>query len=109
MPQYDNLVQKLLEFSKDRDWMQFHNSKDLAIAINIESSELLEQFLWKSPEDANLDNIKDELADVFAYALLLANKYNLDVEKIVLDKIAKNALKYPIEKSKGSAKKYTEL
>lgn len=77
--------------------------------MSIEASELLEVFLWKHPEDADLEKIKDELADVFAYALLLAHKYNLDVNKIVMAKIAKNTLNYPIEKSKGNAKKYTEL
>lgn len=109
MPNYDTLTDALLEFANDRDWSQFHNTKDLAIALNIETAELLEQFLWKSVNEANVENIKDELADVIAYALLLANKYNFDIEKIVLEKIAKNALKYPIEKSKGTAKKYTEL
>lgn len=109
MPSYDTLTDALIRFANDRDWSQFHNAKDLAIALNIESAELLEQFLWKSAEEANVENIKDELADVIAYALLLVNKYNFDIEKIVLDKIAKNALKYPIEKSKGTAKKYTEL
>ena len=79
------------------------------MALNIEAGELLEQFLWKSAEEANPEKIKDELADVLAYAFLLAHKYNFNVKKIVLDKIAKNALKYPIEKSKGTAKKYTEL
>jgi len=109
MSNYDALTNALLKFTNDRDWAQFHNAKDLAIAVNIEAGELLEQFLWKPAEEANIDNIKEELADVLAYTLLLVHKYNLDVEKIIMEKIAKNALKYPIEKSKGSAKKYTEL
>lgn len=105
----ESLIQELVKFTKDRDWDQFHNAKDLTLALNIEAGELLENFLWKSAEEADIEAVKEELADVIAYALLLANKYNFDVEKIVLDKIAKNALKYPVEKSKGSAKKYTEL
>jgi NTP pyrophosphatase (non-canonical NTP hydrolase) len=99
----------LLEFRNERDWAQFHNPKDLALALNIESAELLESFLWKSSEQANIDQVKEELADVFAFAFLLANQYGFDIKQIVLEKIAKNALKYPIEKSKGVAKKYTEL
>lgn len=79
------------------------------MALNIEAAELLEAFLWKTPEQADIDSVKEELADVIAFALLLADKYELDVKQIVLEKMAKNALKYPVEKSKGSAKKYTEL
>lgn len=99
----------LIKFRDERDWEQFHNAKDLAVALNIEASELLELFLWKSANEADHERIKEELADVFAYALLLASKYELDVREIVLAKIEKNALKYPINKSKGIAKKYTDL
>lgn len=109
MSSIDRITAALLKFRDDRDWKQFHNPKDLAIALNIESSELLENFLWKSADEANQDKVKEELADVLAYALLLAKHYNFDIEKIILDKIAKNALKYPAEKAKGSAKKYNEL
>ena len=70
---------------------------------------MLELFLWKNSESANTEKIKEELADVFAYAFLLAEKYKLDVKEIVLDKISKNGEKYPIEKAKGTAKKYDEL
>jgi NTP pyrophosphatase (non-canonical NTP hydrolase) len=83
--------------------------KDLALAINIEAGELLEVFLWKSPAEANEEKIKEELADVFTFALLLANEMNLDVRQIVEQKLKANAEKYPIEKSKGTAKKYTDL
>ena len=69
----------------------------------------MEQFLWKHPDEANVEKVKEELADVFAYALLLADKYGFDVETIVLDKIKKNAEKYPVNKAKGTAKKYDEL
>lgn len=99
----------LVKFRDEREWNQFHNPKDLAIALNIETSELLELFLWKSAEEANKTKLKEELADVFAYAFLLADKLELDVEKIVLEKIAKNNEKYPIDKAKGNANKYNEL
>ncbi|MBX9917160.1 MAG: nucleotide pyrophosphohydrolase [Nitrosomonas sp.] len=103
------LTEALRKFRDERDWAQFHNAKDLAMALNIEAAELLEVFLWKTPEQADIDSVKEELADVIAFALLLADKYELDVKQIVLEKMEKNALKYPVEKSKGSAKKYTEL
>ncbi|MCW5602920.1 nucleotide pyrophosphohydrolase [Nitrosomonas sp.] len=103
------ITQALLEFRDERDWAQFHNPKDLALALNIEASELLEAYLWKSSEQADIDKVKEELADVFAFAFLLAEKYDLDVKRIVLEKIEKNALKYPVAKAKGVAKKYTDL
>ncbi|SOD18291.1 MazG-like family protein [Nitrosomonas ureae] len=103
------ITQALLKFRDERDWAQFHNAKDLALALNIEAAELLEAFLWKASEQADIDKVREELADVIAFALLLAEKYDLDVKQIVLQKIEQNALKYPVEKSRGSAKKYTEL
>lgn len=109
MKDIKEITNSLVQFRNERDWEQFHNPKDLALALNIEASELLELFLWKSAEEANKDKIKEELADVFAYAFLIAEKYELDVKQIVLDKIKINALKYPIDKSKGIAKKYNEL
>ncbi|GIQ57108.1 nucleotide pyrophosphohydrolase [Flavobacterium collinsii] len=109
MSDFEQIYDALIKFRNERDWEQFHNPKDLSLAISIEASELLELFLWKNAEDANIEKIKDELADVFSYAFLLADKYKLDVKEIVLDKISKNAQKYPIDKSKGSAKKYNEL
>ena len=109
MSDIKEVTQALLEFRNDRDWAQFHNPKDLALALNIEAAELLESFLWKSSEQADQDEVRDELADVFAYAFLLADRYGFDVKQIVLQKIEKNALKYPVDKAKGSAKKYTEL
>ena len=104
-----NAITELKKFRDERDWDQFHNPKDLAIAISIESGELLEEFLWKSHHDANIGNIKRELADVLAYSLLLADKYDLDPEEIILEKINENRLKYPVDKSKGTAKKYNQL
>ena len=109
MSDIKKITNALLKFRDERDWAQFHNAKDLAIALNIETSELLELFLWKPANEADKERIKEELADVFAYALLLANKYDLDVKEIVISKLEKNALKYPVNKSKGNAKKYTEL
>ena len=109
MSDIKDITSALLKFRDDRDWSQFHNAKDLAIALNIESSELLELFLWKSADDSDQERIKEELADVLAFALLIANKYDFDIKKIMLDKIEKNALKYPVIKAKGNAKKYTDL
>lgn len=105
----DEIIKALIKFRNDRDWEQFHNPKDLAIAINVEAGELLELFLWKNPADANKEKVKEELADVFAFAFLLAEKYDFDIKDIVLEKIIKNGEKYPIEKAKGTAKKYNEL
>jgi NTP pyrophosphatase (non-canonical NTP hydrolase) len=109
MSETKQLIQELIKFRNERDWEQFHNPKDLAIAINVEAGELLEQFLWKDAKDADTEKVKEELADVFAYALLLAEKYNFDVSEIVMDKIKKNGEKYPVAKAKGNAKKYNEL
>jgi NTP pyrophosphatase (non-canonical NTP hydrolase) len=109
MADTQEIIQALLKFRNERDWEQFHNAKDLALALNVESSELLELFLWKNAEEADAEKVKEELADVLAYAFLLAAKYDFDVRDIVLEKIARNAEKYPVDKAKGSAKKYNEL
>lgn len=109
MNDIDDITTALLKFRDQRDWAQFHNAKDLALALNIESAELLEVFLWKSADEANIDQVKEELADVFTFAFLLADKYDLDVRQIIQDKLEANALKYPVSKSKGSSKKYTDL
>lgn len=103
------ITSELLKFRNERDWEQFHNPKDLALAINVEAGELLELFLWKKAEEASHEKIKEELADVFAYAFLLADKYRFNVKEIILDKIKSNGEKYPVEKAKGTAKKYNEL
>lgn len=100
---------ELRKFNQERDWDQFHNGKDLAVAISIEAGELLEAFLWKSPEDAKVEKVREELADVLNFAFQMADRYNLDIKEIMLDKIRKNAEKYPVEKAKGSAKKYNEI
>lgn len=109
MSDVEEIMQALVDFRNKRDWEQFHNAKDLAMAINIEAGELLELFLWKNAEDANQEKIKEELADIIAFTLLLAHKYNFNIKDIVLEKIKLNDQKYPVEKAKGTAKKYTEL
>lgn len=103
------LMKEIRQFTEDRDWDQFHNGKDLALALSIEASELNEAFLWKDAKDVKIEKVKEELADVFNYAFLIADKYDLDVREIVMAKLAKNAVKYPVDKAKGSAKKYDEL
>lgn len=109
MSDLENLRQEIVKFTQERDWDQFHNGKDLALALSIEAAELNEAFLWKDSKDVNVDKVREELADIFNYAILIADKYNLDIKQIVLDKIRRNAEKYPVEKSYGSAKKYNEL
>ncbi len=109
MTDLQEIIDRLIAFRNDRDWEQFHNPKDLALAINIEAGELLELYLWKSADAADQEKVKEELADVFSFAFLLAHQYGFDVKQIIFDKIAKNAEKYPVEKAKGSAKKYDEL
>jgi NTP pyrophosphatase (non-canonical NTP hydrolase) len=109
MKESEEIIQALLKFRNERDWEQFHNPKDLALAINVEAGELLELFLWKSSEEVNKEKVKEELADVFAYAFMLAEKYKFDIKEIILEKIKRNGKKYPIDKAKGIAKKYNEL
>lgn len=112
MSELEELMKALVSFRDARDWKQFHDTKNLAVALSIEAAELNELFLWKdstASEAVDKEKLKEELADVFAYALLLAEKHELDVKQIVLDKIARNAEKYPVEKAKGNAQKYTEL
>lgn len=105
-------VNKVLKFRDDRDWKQFHDPKDLAISISLEASELLEIFQW-SRDDVycldEIDKIKEELADVVNYCILMADACNLDLDKIITDKIKQNALKYPVDKAKGTSTKYNEL
>ena len=110
MNKIQKLTERIIAFRNARDWKQFHNPKDLAIALSIEAAELNEVFLWKSHQDTfDLELMSDELADVFSYAFLLAESCGLDIQKIVEEKIKKNAIKYPVSKFKGSAKKYTEI
>ena len=103
------LIDRIKTFTEERDWAQFHNAKDLALALSIEAAELNECFLWKSAEQGNVEKIQDELADILIYAILFADKYDFDLKEIILKKLEKNAQKYPVDKAKGNAKKYTEL
>lgn len=110
--QMKELIDLINQFRDERDWRKFHNEKDLAISISLEASELLELFQWKQSEEVvekSLQEIKEELADVFMYALMLADNLNLDVEEIIKEKIDINSKKYPVELSKGNNKKYTDL
>ncbi len=112
MSDIEQIINELLKFRDERNWEQFHNSKDLALAISIEAAELNELFLWKKEEEVefvNREKLCDELADIFAFSLLLANKHKLDVKEIVLEKIQKNQRKYPVEKARNSAEKYNNL
>jgi len=112
MSEINRLIQELIEFRDKRDWAQFHDSKNLALAISIEAAELNELFLWKNgkeSEEVDKEKIKEELADILAFSFLLANKHGFDVKEIIETKIKKNDEKYPVEKSKGTAKKYNEL
>lgn len=112
MDKYEKVIQELIQFRNDRDWEQFHDSKNLALAISLEAAELNELFLWKKDdevENINKDRLKEEIADILSYTFLLAEKHNLNVFDIVSEKIKKNAEKYPVDKAKGTAKKYNEL
>jgi NTP pyrophosphatase (non-canonical NTP hydrolase) len=106
MSEIEGLIKELVQFRHERDWAQFHNPKDLALALSVEAAELLELFLWKT--DADPLKVREELADVLAFALLLSEKYGFDVKEILMEKMEKNRQKYPVEKARGSAKKYTE-
>ncbi len=103
-----DVIKRLIKFRDDRNWKQFHTPNNLAKSIAIESSELLINYQF---DDAyfDLDNVKDELADVMAYCLMLSDHYDFDIEKIMNDKIDKNELKYPISKAYGKANKYNKL
>lgn len=112
MNSYKETLDQLISFRNERDWAQFHDSKNLALALFLEAAELNELFLWKKDkesEEINVEKLKEELADVLAYAFLLAEKHNLDIFEIVQEKIKRNGEKYPVEKAKGTAKKYNEL
>jgi len=110
---YNNLQKTILQFRDDRDWKQFHNPKDLATAIAIEASELQEHFLRKSQEKSyeiwQDYEVHEEFADLFNYMILFAHECNIDIEKVVLEKIKKNNEKYPVLKAKGNSDKYNKL
>lgn len=109
----NEIIEALKKFRDERNWSQFHNPKDLAMALSIEAAELNELFLWKRDEkewnEIDIGEVSEELADIFSFAFLLAEKYHLDVKAIVMDKIRKNRQKYPVDKSYNSASKYNKL
>jgi dCTP diphosphatase len=112
-----HIHEELVRFAKDRDWDQFHSIKNLAMALSVEASELLELFQWMTEEQSNgakqdpalKSKIQDEVADVFIYLLRLAAKADVDIGKAVSEKMIKNSQKYPVDKSKGNSKKYDAL
>ena len=105
----DRLIRQIVEFRDQRNWAQFHNPKDLALGLSIEAAELNELFLWKKPEEADPARVREELADILIFALMLLEKYGLDLEEIIREKLAANAEKYPADKARNSAAKYTDL
>ncbi len=111
-----DLQQKVIEFRDRRDWAKYHNPKDLAISISLEAAELLEIFQWKNSDEvdalkadeASLQKVKEELGDILIYSLTLSHEFKLDPSEIILDKILVNDKRYPADKVRGKAKKYTE-
>lgn len=111
------LLREAVRFRDDRDWAQFHNPKDLALGLSIEAAELAELFLWKSPEEARAaladetlrTRLAEEMADVQIFLLYLSEASGIDLPDAVREKLKKNGLKYPVERSRGSARKYTDL
>lgn len=101
------LINSLREFNEERDWDQFHSPENLAKSISIEAGELLECFQWSN--DFNKEDICEELADVVTYCIMLADKLDVNIEDIVLDKLEKSKKKYPVEKAKGVSTKYDKL
>ena len=111
---YEKIRDEILNFRDQRDWKQFHNPKDLAIAISIEAGELEEIFLWKSQEESYKiwredTRVREEFSDIFNFMVLFAEECGIDIEKEVLDKLKKNGEKYTLEKAKGKSDKYTKL
>ncbi|MFA6600259.1 MAG: nucleotide pyrophosphohydrolase [Candidatus Omnitrophota bacterium] len=115
MNQIQQITEKIKRFRDERDWMQFHNHKDVALSLVLEAAEVLEHFQWKKPDEVEAhakackDEIADELADVAMFLFELADNLEIDLAKAIEIKMAKNARKYPIEKSKGKHTKYDKL
>lgn len=105
-------INQVLKFRDDRNWRQFHNPKDLALSISLEAAELLEVFQWSDSDtvcESKKDKIREELADVLNYCILMADACGLDMDEIVCEKIRRNNEKYPVERAKNNAKKYNEF
>lgn len=115
MDEFTKLQKRVLEFRDARDWKQFHNPKDLSISLIAEAMELLDEFKWKDAKAVemhlkeNKDSVADEVMDVLYHVLLISAELNIDIPKEFERKMLKNESKYPIDKSKGNNKKYTEL
>lgn len=115
MSELDDLQKRVVKFRDARDWKQFHNAKDLAIALNLEASEVLEHFLWKTKEEVteylktHKGEVGEELADTLYYVLLMAHDLGININQAFMAKMEQNEAKYAVEKSKGNHKKYTEL
>ena len=108
----DETIQRVLKFRDDRDWRQFHTPKDLAISMSLEAAEVLELFQWSGGDlecAGKRDKLREELADVLSYCILMADVCGFDLDEIMNEKVSKNEAKYPVEKARGSAAKYTEL
>lgn len=108
----EETINRILKFRDDRDWKQFHNPKDLAISISLEAAELLEVFQWSGADTSDnnkQEKIKEELADVLNYCVLMADACGLDMDEIIQEKIRRNEEKYPVEKAKGKSDKYNKL
>lgn len=108
----DKTIKEVTAFRDDRNWAQFHSPKDLAISLSLEAGELLEIFQWSGRDlecNDKIEKIKEELADVLCYSILLADRCGLDMDEIITRKIEKNNEKYPVDKAYGSKEKYTEL
>lgn len=110
-----DLMETILVFRDRRDWAQFHDPKNLAEAISIEAGELLEHFLWKTPQESRKitkekrERLASEIADILIFSMLFAHEAKIDIEKAIRKKIGHNEVRYPVDKAKGSAKKYTEF
>jgi NTP pyrophosphatase (non-canonical NTP hydrolase) len=112
LERYKEIVGRIKKFSDDRDWSQFHDPKNLAISLQLEASEVLELFQWTKDnqvKEGKEEDMADELADVMYWLIMLANHYNIDLVEALDKKMDKNEEKYPVEKAKGKADKYTEL
>ena len=108
----DETIRRVINFRDARNWRQFHTPKDLAISMSLEASELLELFQWSGGDlecVQNRDKLKEELADVLSYCILMADVCGFDLDEIMNEKVSKNETKYPVEKAYGKADKYTEL
>lgn len=115
MSEISQMIEKIKKFRDERDWMQFHDPKNMAVSIILEASELLEHFQWKTIEEVekyakqNKDEIKDEIADIALYLFELADNLGIDLISSMEQKLDKNRIKYPVEKAKGKHLKYTKL